>query len=45
MTKTQIQGPNRETFDKDKEWFEILIELKTNLRVAYKDMDQFNGLL
>jgi len=32
-------------FDKDNDHFELLIELGTNLRIWYKDMDQFNDLL
>lgn len=31
--------------DKDRNQFEILIESKTNLRVTYKDKDQFDDLL
>jgi len=32
-------------FDKDKDHFELLIESETNLRILYKDMDQFGDLL
>jgi len=36
---------NWETFDKDNDYFKILIESMTNLRSTYKDRDQFNSLL
>jgi len=37
---------NYETFDKNIDSiFEILIKLKINLRMTYKDNDQFDGLL
>jgi len=39
------EGLNFETFDKDMDYFEILIESKTNLRITYKDNDQFDNLL
>jgi len=36
------EGLNWETFDKNTDNFKILIESKTNLKVTYKDNDQFN---
>jgi len=33
------------TFNKDRDYFEILIESGTNLIITYKDRDQFDGLL
>jgi len=32
-------------FDKDNYWFKILIKSKTNLKMTYKDVDQFDDLL
>jgi len=39
------EGLNLETFDKDMDYFEILIESRTNLIITYKDKNQFDGLL
>jgi len=36
---------NWETFDKYINYFEISIEFVTNLRVTYKNRDQFSGLI
>jgi hypothetical protein len=41
------EGLNWKTFDKDNDYFKILIELRTNLRITYKekDKDLVDGLL
>lgn len=45
-TKQLIEsGPIWETFDKDRDHFELLIESWTKLRIWYKDRDQLDGLL
>ena len=44
MFLSHDEGPNWETFDKDNDLFKILIESRTNLRITYDDMDQFDGL-
>jgi len=36
---------NWKTFDKDRDYFEILIESEINLRITDKNIDQFDGLL
>jgi len=36
---------NWETFDIDMDYFEILIQSETNLRITYKDRGQFDILL
>jgi len=41
MTRDLIE----KTFDKNIDYFEILIKSGTNLIFTYKDRDQFNGLL
>ena len=45
MFLSHDERPNWETFDKNKDLFEILTELGTNLKVTYKDINQFDNLL
>lgn len=39
MFLSHDEGPNGESFDKDNNWFEMLIELETKLMMTYKDSD------
>lgn len=45
MFLLHYEGFNWETFEKDRDYFKILRESGTDLRITYKDKDQFSGLI